>query len=156
MLLPEHAQYHKLGPKDCAFKSYKKKVADVNICRNTSTTGEQISILIPIYSDDSRKEMDDRLGMAYSILQDRLEAENKVMAVLNEKQQNRRQCMMRVEKEDKEYNFAIEKIEKRQRKEGFDDAFKDKLLGELNDAHEKEIQTLCTEYGFESRETIEL
>jgi hypothetical protein len=89
MLLPEHERFHKLGPNE-TIKADAKQVMEIQVARQTSTTGEQIAIGCPVYADDTREELNARLGMVYSILQDRLEEENKAMLNLTEKAKERK------------------------------------------------------------------
>ena len=87
-LLPEFMKYHKLGPNELKFGE--KAIMTLDVARQTNNTGEQLHISVPIYADDSREEMMSRIHMAYSILQERLEDENKVMQKLNDKIQAKR------------------------------------------------------------------
>lgn len=86
MLLEEHKIYHELGPKDVRWADEEEKTAcEVHIVRQTSATGEQINISVPLFAKDSREDVKSRLGMVYSILQDRMEEENKALIALEEK-----------------------------------------------------------------------
>lgn len=85
-LLPEHEQYHKLGPKDVGFDKDKEgRVAELNIARTTSHTGEQLMISCPVYASDSRDELSARVQFCFSIIQDRMEDENVAMIELQNK-----------------------------------------------------------------------
>lgn len=77
MLLDEHAKYHKLGPKDCNWEG--KQCAEIAIARQTSALGEQCEIKVPIFTEDTREQMMDKIHMAYSIMQERMEDQNKVV-----------------------------------------------------------------------------
>lgn len=73
-----HERWHSLGPKDCYFDQsgglFKKgkAVASIRITRST-ISDEQFEVIVPVFSDDSRESLDDRLGMFLSLAQDRRE-----------------------------------------------------------------------------------
>lgn len=168
MLLVEHTKYHKLGPKDLRFPVWgwlgrllnlfgiikAPAVMNMEVTRNTSSTGEQIHISVPIYHGDDRRHMMDRINMAYSILQERLEDENKLMLELNDKAQKRRKAKLEIEKLHALYGEEFSSIEKRQKKEQFDDNYKAELLGKAQDSEEAAINKILADYGFESEEEV--
>jgi hypothetical protein len=133
MLLPEHAMYHKFGPKDLKWDG--EKVSEFAVTRTTSATGEQCQILCPIFKDDSRDDMMNRIHMCYSILQERMEDENKVTLALEEKAKQRAQDYS-LRKEAKDRNKA--KYE-RELKEVRRQAHKEKWPGDKIEAAEKEL-----------------
>ena len=91
MLLTEHTKYHKMGPKDIpAPEAGAPHLLEVDMMRQTSTTGETISIKCPVYQSDDRETMMNRINMCYSILQERLEDENKAQDLWNKKAQQQR------------------------------------------------------------------
>jgi len=71
--------FHTLGPKDLGIDPEKKSIMSMDIAKTTNHTGEQIHIAVPIYADDDRIAVSRRLGFAYSLIQDRMEAENKAL-----------------------------------------------------------------------------
>lgn len=75
MLLPEHEVFHKMGAKDAGLTE--KTV--VHVVRTTNQTGEQFHAEIPIYPDDSREVIKNRVNFFLSIIQDRMEDENKAV-----------------------------------------------------------------------------
>jgi hypothetical protein len=56
-----------------------KKVSQIEFLRPTSGDGEQVSLACEIFSDDTRKEIEDRFNFLFSIVQDRLEDQNKAV-----------------------------------------------------------------------------
>lgn len=70
-----HERYHKLNPADLGLKA----VMPLQVSRTTAETGEQFTIEVPIYPDDSREMLNDRVNFALSIMQDRLEDVNKAV-----------------------------------------------------------------------------
>lgn len=72
MLKSGHERYHKLTPKDIALQS----PMPIQISRTTSQTGEQFTFEVPVYPDDSREMVRDRVNFALSVIQDRMEDEN--------------------------------------------------------------------------------
>lgn len=120
MFSAEEEKYHSMGPRDLGLQPEKKAAMSVDIARNTNHTGEQLHISVPIYGDESREEVQKRLGFAYSILQDRLEAENKVIDWQNSKQSIIRQSATRIEALKKEMKTELNILEKRRRKEKWD------------------------------------
>lgn len=78
-LLPEYKKYHSMGPKDCRWGNKEDEAFVVQINRQTNSTGEQLAIQVPVYRDDTREQMLDKIYLAYAIVGERLEDENKVM-----------------------------------------------------------------------------
>ncbi len=72
MLLKAHAKYHGLSPKDVGLQA----IMPLQITRTTAETGEQFTFEVPIYPEDTREQMNDRINFALSIMQDRLEDVN--------------------------------------------------------------------------------
>jgi hypothetical protein len=75
MLVKEHEKYHKMCPKDIRWDG--TKVSEIEVARQTEATGEQFCIKIPVFLEDSREILMDRVNFIYSIIQDRMEDENK-------------------------------------------------------------------------------
>lgn len=86
-LSPETKVFHSIGPKDIGLDPERKPAMNIGIVRTTNQTGEQIHIDCPVYGDETREVLKQRLGFAYSVLQDRLEEENKAVAWQNKRQQ---------------------------------------------------------------------
>lgn len=93
-LLPRYTHYHKKGAKDIAWGKEEDLGFHVQLQRATSVTNEQFAIQIPIYKTDTREEMRDRLQLAYSIVQERLEDENDSMIELHNRQQEQQRAAM--------------------------------------------------------------
>lgn len=74
MLLEKHERFHKLGLSDLKWDA--KPVTEVLVQRQTAMTGETLSIAVPLYADDTREVLNDRMGLFFSIMQDRMEDEN--------------------------------------------------------------------------------
>jgi hypothetical protein len=84
-LMPEHEKYHKLSPRDLKFGE--KPVMNFGVARTTAMTGEQLHVDCPVYMSDSREDVLNRLGFCYSIIQERLEDENKAVRWIDERVQ---------------------------------------------------------------------
>lgn len=85
MLLSEHQPYHVMGPKDIGLDPDKKSAMTIDVLRTTNHTGEQLHVQVPVYGNETREEVQQRLGFVYSLIQDRLEEENKAVAWRNER-----------------------------------------------------------------------
>ena len=83
MLMEDHERFHKLSPKDVGLQN----VMPLQLSRTTAETGESFTFEVPIYPDDSREMVNDRVNFALSIMQDRLEDVNKAMVIAREKAQ---------------------------------------------------------------------
>jgi hypothetical protein len=82
-------EVHKsLGAKDVLKDS--TPLTQVSVTRVTSKTGEQFHMDCPIYGDDTREEINERMGMFLSIIQDRLEEENAAWNEIEEEQLKKR------------------------------------------------------------------
>lgn len=68
----KHRRWHSLGPKDCKWPGAKKAVTSISVTRST-IDNEQMSIAIPVFCDDTREDLSDRLGMMLSVVQERLD-----------------------------------------------------------------------------------
>ncbi len=77
----EHKKYHSLAPKDLFWgkTSLVKKPSVVMAFQVTRSTidNEQISFSVPVFEQDSRDDIKERMGFAFSIVQDRLDDANK-------------------------------------------------------------------------------
>ena len=82
-ILPEHEKYHTMDAKDAHIK---EKII-MHVTRNTTQTGEQFHAEIPVYPEDTRQMVKDRTNFMLSIIQDRLEDENKAVNEQTQKQQ---------------------------------------------------------------------
>lgn len=83
MLIADHEKYHAMAPKDVGLKA----VMPLQVTRTTAETGEQFTFEVPIYPDDSREMVKDRVNFALSIMQDRMEDINQSMVEAREKAQ---------------------------------------------------------------------
>lgn len=83
MLLTEHAKYHEMGAKEANIRE--KTV--MHISRQTTQTGEQLHCEVPIFPEDTRAEVKTRLNFFYSLMQDRLDDENKAVQAMNDRNQ---------------------------------------------------------------------
>lgn len=95
MLMPSHEKYHKMSPKDVGLKD----TMPLQLSRVTAETGEQFTFEVPIYPDDSREAVNDRVNFALSIMQDRMEDVNKAILeakVVSEKAHKARQMTTQV------------------------------------------------------------
>lgn len=126
--------HHSLGPKDLGLDPEKKAAMSVDIARSTNHTGEQLHVSVPIYGTESREEIQKRLGFAYSIIQDRLEAENKLIDWQNSKQTTMRRSVTYIESLKKEMKAELNALDKRNRKEGWD---AERLMSERTSIVEK-------------------
>jgi len=127
MLIPEHEKFHKMGPVD-TFKK-EERAMSIQVARQTSTTGEQIVMECPVFASDTREELNARLGMCYSIMQDRLEDENKAMLRLQEEAKKRKAAAEEEEraKAEEKHQEELRRIEERNaRKKGKVVALSDK------------------------------
>lgn len=75
MLLQDHEKYHNMSPADIKWEG--TKVCEFEVARQTEATGEQFCIKIPLFLEDTREVLMDRVNFVYSIIQDRMEDENK-------------------------------------------------------------------------------
>lgn len=71
----KHQKFHSVGPKDVKFGGKDDAVMMVSITRST-IDNEQLSVSVPVFAQDSREDMDLRIGMALSIAQERMEDAN--------------------------------------------------------------------------------
>lgn len=137
MLLDEHEGYHKIGPKDVGLQTHAK----IDVVRTTSVTHEQFHIEIPVYPDDSREMLRNRVGMFLSVIQDRLEEENKAVNALNKKQQTLRIAQESIKRNNKLFTDKKRKLDKQLRQKNIgDDEYKAKLK-ELQDELAKANET---------------
>jgi hypothetical protein len=121
MFSAEEEKFHSLGPKDLGLDPEKKASMSIDIARNTNHTGEQLHVSVPIYGNETREEIQRRLGFAYSVIQDRLEAENKVIDWQNSKQATMRRAVTMIEHLKKDMKRELLALDKRKRKEKWDD-----------------------------------
>jgi len=70
----QYKAHRVLGPKEVAKDS--AIFTKIDVVRVTSKTGEQFHMECPLYVDDTREEVNTRMGMLLSVVQDRLEEEN--------------------------------------------------------------------------------
>lgn len=114
-LLPEYEKYHSLGPKDVGIRNEPAPML-VEIARQTNRTGEQITIKVPVYGDESRAVLHDRLQMAYSVLQDRMEDENKAVNWQNRRLEIQRRAAEKLRRKEIDHKKSLEGIEKEARR----------------------------------------
>jgi hypothetical protein len=80
-----HRKHHSVGPKDCHWGKPKMAVTTIRVTRST-ISDEQMEVLIPVFSDDTRESLDLRLGMMMSLAQDRRDDVNLAYAEAEENQ----------------------------------------------------------------------
>lgn len=68
-----------MEPKDIKWTG--TKVSEIEVCRQTEATGEQFVIKIPVFLEDTREVLTDRLNFIYSIMQDRMEDGNEAIRI---------------------------------------------------------------------------
>lgn len=123
MLLPENERFHKLAPKD-VLKADEKPLIEMQLAKQTTSTGEQIVMNCPMYASDTREELNDRIQMCFSIMQERMEEENKVLLKLAEdakrKKKEAEEEAFRLEEERKEkaHQEELRRIEERNARKG--------------------------------------
>lgn len=132
MLLPEHERFHKLSPKDVKLQGDKKHAMVFDIQRTTLHTGENVHVSVPVYDDDSREELNDRIGFAFSVIQDRLEQENLAVTWRSDREQEIRQANEVQKRNLAELQKQLKEVEKAARKSKWD--------AETLDAKKSEIQ----------------
>lgn len=124
MMLAEHERAHSLGPIDVGLKNEMV----INIARTTNQTGEQFHFQVPIYPDDSRDMVNDRVNFCLSIMQDRMEDENKRVLAQNELVSKARDAKMLIEKNHQTFVNKAKALEKSLRKGAFsEEEYKVKL-----------------------------
>src|SRR5580692_600922 len=99
MMLPEHEKYHKMP----ASEAHIKEKTIMHVSRSTAQTGEQFHAEIPIYPEDTREQIKDRTNFMLSIIQDRLEDENRAVNARNEEQQKINGAAMAIERNKKSF-----------------------------------------------------
>jgi hypothetical protein len=72
----KHERFHKLGPQDVSWgkevEGKKTVVMSFSVTRST-IDNEQVSMQVPVFAEDSRETLEDRMGFAFSVVQDRLD-----------------------------------------------------------------------------------
>jgi dipeptidase len=77
MLVRDHEKYHKMGAGDIKWSG--NKVGQIEFLRPTSGDGEQCSVACEIFHDDTREDITKRFNWLFSIVQDRLEDQNRAV-----------------------------------------------------------------------------
>lgn len=148
-LLKEQEKYHQMSPTDVSMSSDKKPVATIDVARTTNHTGEQFHVAVPVYADDTRDQVNDRLQFFLSIIQDRLEQENKAIVAQNEKAQKVRHIQESVRRNGIHFKKQLEALQKRARKEKWPEAQliseREKLLKALKESNDKLLGALSPE-----------
>lgn len=145
MLLPEHKEFHEMGPKDLGFRTKEESVMSVDIARTTNQTGEQIHVSVPVYKDEDRETVQRRLGFAFSLIQDRLKDENKAIMYLNEWHSKKRQAQVELQKSEDSYGKEIKAVEKREQKNSIPKEEADKIKESLKVKFEEKKAALEAE-----------
>lgn len=83
-ILPEYQKFHQLGPKDVKWGTPEQLGFHVQVQKQTSALGEQIAIQVPIFVDDTLEDRRNRMQLAYAIMQERMEDENKAIQRAND------------------------------------------------------------------------
>jgi hypothetical protein len=112
MILVEHAKYHEMGPKDVGLK----EPVFVQVARTTDHTGEQFAFNIPIYPDDSREQVKDRVNFFLSVMHDRVEDINKAIVELDEKNKKSQQIKELIGRNNQTFVNKAKALEKRFKK----------------------------------------
>jgi hypothetical protein len=147
MFNKESERFHTLGPKetiksgDPAFR--------IGIVRTTSYTGEQFHIDCPVYADDSRAELHDRVGMCLSVIQERLEEENEAMVEINEREQKTRLREEVIKRNVMKFNKDKKDLEKEAKKAGWKPETLEAKIKDLEERFDTAQKTL------EESETVE-
>lgn len=110
-------QFHTLGPKDVS--KTEETWMKVNVVRTTSHTGEQFHIECPVYATDTREEMDARVGMCLSIIQDRLEEENQAFLKIQQEEQLKRMREEAKRRNSIKLQNDLKKLEREGKKQGW-------------------------------------
>lgn len=82
---PKHKKWHSLAPKAVSWGVKKEPVMTSIDVTRSSMEGEQISFRCPVFKSDTREELSDRLGLLFSVVQDRLEDANEAWKEAAEK-----------------------------------------------------------------------
>lgn len=127
MILDDHKKYHDMGPADVGLK----EPVFVQVARTTDHTGEQFAFNIPVYPDDSRDSVRDRVNFFLSIMHDRVEDINKAMIELDAKASESRQLKQLIDRNNQTFVNKAKALEKR---------FKRKAIKQ--DEYDKELATL--------------
>ena len=112
MLITEHEKYHKMTPKDVGLK----EAMIINIARTTTATGEQFHFQVPVYPDDSREMVNDRVKFCFSFMQDRMEDENIAVDRLNKARQESTMLKVSIDNNNKLFVKQMNALKKRLRK----------------------------------------
>lgn len=145
MLLQDHEKYHTMGPGDVGLK----EPMHVGIIRTTAQTGEQFQFDVPIYPDDSREMVRNRINFVLSIMQDRMEDENKAVEELNKKQQRLRHLKILIEKNNKTFVNKAKALEKRLKRKAISKADYEAELEQLKAELKAANDPLQAELGSE-------
>lgn len=138
MLLPEHEKHHKASPADVGLK----ETARIAVIRTTNQTGEQFQIEIPVYPDDSREQLNDRVGFFLSIVQDRMEDENKAVNELNQRAEKVRRTGEQLKRLTSEFEKQVKAVKKRASKGELEQADADAQVKKLEDEFNAAAQHL--------------
>lgn len=143
MILAEHEKYHNMGPADVGLK----ETVFVQVARTTDHTGEQFAFNIPIYPDDSRESVKDRVNFFLSVMHDRVEDINKAMLELEAKGNRSRQLKTLIDKNNQTFVNKAKALEKKfKRKVIKQDEYDTELaalkagLKEANEPLQKELE----------------
>lgn len=133
-------KYHTLGPKD-VWKD-ETSVGTVDIARTTNATGEQLHINCPIYKTDTREELNERLQVCYSVLQDRLEQENRIVSENNKRAQQQRLTNEAIKRNEAKYEKDLRNLQKEAKKQRWTDETLETKTKELRENFLKAQETL--------------
>lgn len=141
-------KYHAMAPKDTC-KDGETPLFRVNVVRTTSHTGEQFHIDCPVYSTDTREELDNRVGMCLSVIQDRLEAENEAYLAVQEASTKKRLTEEALRRNQKKLEKDLKKLEQQRKTERWTDETYEAKKADLRTRFETAQKTL------EESETVE-
>lgn len=140
-LTEETEKYHTLGPKETS-KGSEECWMKVNVVRQTSHTGEQFHFEIPVYASDTRDEMNDRIHMCLSVIQDRLEQENTAFLKIQAEEQKKRLTQEAIERNWKKFEREKKDLQKEAKKAGWKQETLDAKLADLTERFTKAQETL--------------
>lgn len=133
-LSKELEKYHKLSPKDVGLQA----TLPLQISRTVAESGEQMTMEVPIYPDDSREQMKDRINFALSVMQDRLEDVNAAILEAKKKADKANQARIAV--------AQVRALEKRLKKGTIKQAKFDEEMAALNEKFGDVMQEIDLEH----------
>lgn len=134
-------EFHTLGPCDVK-KGGEETWMKVNVVRQTSHTGEQFHFEIPVYASDTREEMNKRIGMCLSVIQDRLEEENEAFLEIQQGEQKKRLTQEAKKRNTLKFESEKKQLRKQAKKEGWTQEVLDEKIADVTERYEAAMKTL--------------